>query len=102
MNKLLPETLKNCPFCGNPPTQVDNYSPHFYRCNICIDEDGCISEEIWNSRALDPRLKEAIKEIDNWIDEIPSGKDAYKDGQRAGLSGALYYIIENIPEVKDE
>ena len=111
--------LKPCPFCGSNEVElfVDVQADmNFYRekcmdcgCTIYNKPDADSAELQWNSRATDPRLKEAVEEIETWIDELQTRREdkdgsyvCYLDGQIAGLAGALYYLEEHLPELKED
>ena len=54
--------LKACPFCGSVADISTN------KANVTCSNGGCkmfqwFSVEDWNTRAIDPRLKEVVKEI---------------------------------------
>ena len=104
------DELKPCPFCGSEADYAD--VPESIP--TCTNKD-CkmsfglkMSGEQWNTRAIEPRLKEAVKEIETWIDELQTRREdkdgsyvCYLDGQIAGLAGALYYLEEHLPELKE-
>ena len=61
------------------------------------------------TKIIDPRLREAVDEIETWIDELQIKQEklnddevCYLDGQIAGLAGALYYLEEYIPELEED
>ena len=103
--------LKPCPFCGGEAYEK-------YRDVVNCKNDNCFIQytdfdiEGWNTRAIDPRLKKTVDELENWMGEIQERREkkldeedlsiCYLDGQLAGLAGALYYLEEYVPELKEK
>ena len=98
--------LKPCPFCGKQMEVVNEVHGYYvsYNCQrgclgddiVCMNRDKNISD-IWNTRAIDKRLVEAVEKIDFEIsDDVPLPKDI-----ELGLTRARRILGHHIPELKE-
>ena len=94
--------LKPCPFCGASHSYQFAYTEGVKEVQIRYSHKSCPLEamwftvEQWNTRATDPRLIEAVKEIETM------GRNCMKgDVRKDGLLLALYIFEKHFPELKE-
>ena len=107
--------LKPCPFCGREPELVEadigDPGDSFTKWNVfcptgapqcwITPQTGFMLSEraaiaAWNTRAPDPRLIEAVKEIENKLVEVYSRVDL------SGVAQSLVILRKHIPELEDK
>ena len=102
--------LKPCPFCGNIYGDGGIQNNKLYwlcsRCGARLPKNNGwkILDEVtdtyhpldWNTRAIDPRLKKAVEEIETM------GRNCMKgDVRKDGLLLASYIFEKHFPELKE-
>ena len=95
MNKL-----RECPFCGSKADYADVPESIPTCTNIkCKMSFGLkMSYDEWNTRAIDPRLKEAVTKIDSHR----FGADGWENYEyRLGIEKALDILRKHFPELKE-
>ena len=87
--------LKPCPFCGSMPKREIRNDILNITCNECVSigfhnhvNYGTIADTEWNTRAIDPLLKE-MAEVLKWISEDGHAMASMTIGSRKRLVNIL-------------
>jgi len=98
------DELKPCPFCGSEADYAD--VPESIP--TCTNKD-CkmsfglkMSGEQWNTRAIEPRLKEAVKEIEKEENRLYDSQDMENSSVAMGIQWARECFEGTFPELKEE
>ena len=98
MNRLLP-----CPFCGGS-VEIEHDTMWSIWCDKCDDNfQYCGTEKAiiawWNARAIDPRIKKVVEEIEELNNYEP--EDKYDEASYAMVVSIQSIIKKHFPELKE-